>query len=562
AARGSYMHKTLASFAPDGVRLPIYWDAQFKLMYRLAPEHTLYLYALGAKDTFGAEIEDKQENDPTKELDPVLIGARLAFDRAFHTEAVRYEWQPGSLFRNRLTLIGHDNIIYVNGEIGDLEARQEQHDGYLSLRDDLDWELVEEHVRIEAGFELRQFRYTSNGFTVRQLDPNDESPDFFNPDEPDFETIPVEDSTIQQYNSGYAMLTLAGYGFEFKPGVRADYFALTGQTVVDPRGTLSYTFPTKTTLFGGAGVYHKVPEPWQYSPSSGNPNLFMERAEHYGGGIEQELGDWLFKVEAYRHYYTDIVVVDPYITTPYRVNSHPYERYTEPILLDDRLGYSNDGTGFSEGYEIYIKKSKPPEANGWYGWISYTWSRSLRNDHQHILTDEESRLLRTKDELRIISQYDNTKDVYADFDRTHIINVIFGYKFNREWQVGLRWRYQTSSPTTPIIDDDGGLQQNRGRTIFDPVYSDLTNSKRFKPYHQLDIRIDRFFHYGWGYGNFFVEALNLYVRRNQTGESWDRARPYSTTNPSPQYDFQILENKVDGKKYWFPFLNVGIEMKF
>ncbi len=566
AARGSYLDKTLQSLAPDGVRLPIFWDAQFKAKYRLNSRHTIYGYALAASDTFGAKIEDTPEYDPTKAVDPVFVGAELAQDRAFHTEALRYIWQPGSKFRAQVTALYHENIGFIDAKIGSLQLRQELTDGYVSGRADIDWDIVRDHVLIQVGGEFRSFQYQNNGTTVRLTDPSDETPELFaNP--PDFVTIPVRDSFRTQYNSGWGMLVLTGWGFEFKPGGRVEYFQATNQTVVDPRGTLSYTIPAKIfggelTLLGGAGVFSRLPDRNQISPSSGNPDLKFERAEHYAGGIQYALKEWLLKVEAFRHYYTDLVVDDSYITTPWRENQDPFDRYTQPILFNDPLRFSNDGTGFSEGYEIYLKKSKPARRNGWFGWLSYTWSRSLRNDHQHIITDQEKRILRSADETRIAVQYDNTKDIYADFDRTHILNLIFGYKINPEWQIGARWRYQTAAPYTPIVGDDGGQQFNRGRRIFDPKFSDLKNSQRLKPFHRLDIRIDRFFNYEWGYGNFYFEMLNVYLRRNEESIDYDSARPFSATNPETAYDFLLLEQKVGDKKYTLPFFNIGIEMKF
>lgn len=566
AARGSYLDRTLTNFAQDGVRLPVFWDAQFKIKYRFNPKHTIYAYAFAAKDTFGAEIQDKPEYDPTKTVDPVFVGARFAADQAFHTEALRYIWQPGSKFQARATALYHENIRFIDAKIGSLTLRQKIQDGYVSGRVDLDWDVVRDHVLIQAGGELRSFEYQNNGTTVRLTDPADENPELFaNP--PDFISIPVRDSFRTQYNSGFAMIVLSGWGLEFKPGGRVEQFQLTNQTVVDPRGTLSYTLPVKisggqTTLLGGAGVFHRLPDRNQFSPSAGNPDLKFERAEHYAGGIQYELKEWLFKVEAFRHYFTDLVVDDNYITAPFRNNQDPFNRYKEPIKYNDPLAFSNDGTGFSEGYEIYLKKSKPPRSNGWFGWLSYTWSRSIRNDHQHIITEEEKRILQTANETRIALQYDNTKDIYADFDRTHIINLVFGYKINPEWQFGARWRYQTASPYTPITGDDGGLQFNRGRRIFDPKFSTLKNSRRLRPFHRLDLRIDRFFNYEWGYGNFYFEMLNVYLRRNEDDLEYDSKRPFSKSNPETTYDFLLLEQKSGNKKYILPFFNIGIEMKF
>ena len=566
AARGSYLDKTLASLAQDGVRLPVFWDAQFKLKYRFNPHHTVYAYALAASDTFGAEIEDTPEYDPTKAVDPEFVGARSALDRAFHTEALRYEWQPGSKFRLRLTGLYHENISFIDGELGSIELRQELTAGYASGIAELDWDIIRDHVLIRAGGEFRSFQYQNNGRTARLVDPADENPDLF-ATPPDFVTIPVRDSFRAQYNSGFGMLVLNGLGFEFKPGARVEYFQFTGQTVVDPRGTLSYTVPKKifggtATILGGAGVFHRLPDRNQFSPSSGNPDLKFERAEHYAGGFQFERNEWLIKVEAFRHYFTDLVVNDAYITAPFRENQDPFERYTTPILFNDPLSFSNDGTGFSEGYEIYLKKSKPAHRKGWFGWLSYTWSRSIRNDHQHIITDEERQLLRTANETRIALQYDNTRDIYADFDRTHILNLVFGYKINAEWQFGARWRYQTAAPYTRIVGDDGGQQFNRGRRIFDPEFSDLRNTERLKPFHRLDIRLDRFYNYEWGYANFYFEMLNVYLRKNEESIEFDSARPFSATNPETTFDFLLLEQRVEKKDYLLPFFNVGVEVKF
>ena len=565
AGRISYLHVTLSQFAPDGVQLPAYWDGQFKAKYRFTPHHAIYFYALGAKDTFSAEIDDTPEYDPTKELDPVLLGANVAIDRAYHTEALRHVWTPGSKFTNTLTLTNFQDLFFIQGRLGQLRADVDASRGYYSARNDIAWDVVRDHLTLETGGEIRILTYKNEGLSAVFTDPNDRTPDFFDEQSPDFRLVQVDDYEEAQFNTGFAMATIRGYGFELKPGVRVDHFGLTKQTVVDPRGTAAYTFPWKkypTTILGGAGVYHRTPDPQEISTTAGNPDLLLERAEHYAGGIQQEIGSWLVKGEVFRQYFTDIVVVDPYITTPVKENVDPVSRYSEPYLLNAPLGYSNDGTGWSEGFEVYIKKSKPPRKNGWYGWISYTYSRSFRNEHQHILTDEELATVRTADEFRILAQYDNTEDVIADFDRTHIINIIFGYQLSREWQFGARWRYQTSAPYTKIIGDDGGRQQNAGRTIFDPVYSRYENTERTAAFHRFDIRIDRFIHYEWGFGNVFVELLNVYVRENETGVAWDRSRPYSATNPETVRDFVLLQQDAGSERYFIPFFNFGIEMKF
>ena len=613
AARGSYMERTLKPYIPDGVRAPQYGDAQFKINYNLNPYNALTFYALGAKDSFAAAVKSRQEWDPTEESDPIFDGASIALDQAFYTTGLRHTWRlkpaksspaPGTegktdktgntdtgesedeggdeeeqsaVMSNVATVYYFNNIFFIDGTIGNFDALQKLETGYTTFKDVFNWDIYNRgpnQIALELGLEGRTLHYKNNGTTLQQIDPFDEFVDPFDTVNPDFVQVPVRDSVQTSTSSGYMMTTLkfggtentftdgAGWNVEFKPGFRVDYFGLSKHRVVDPRGTLSFTLH-KTTLIGGAGVYHRNPDPQQFSNSTGNPDLRMERAEHYGGGIEQLIGDWTIKVEAYRHYFTDIVVVDPYIKTAVRANNHVYERYQRPWLYNDPLRHSNDGTGFSEGFEVYIKRSKEPKVNGWYGWISYSQSKTLRNDHQHIVTEEEKKLILSADERRALHQYDNTKDIFADFDRKHIINIVFGYKITRNWQVGARWKYQSSAPYTPIIKDNGGRRLASGRILFDPELSTLTNSGRVKPYHSLDIRIDRFLHYGWGFGNVFFELFNVYLRENTDGISWDRSRPISLTNPSSLDSFNNLEvPSGKGKETKIPLFNFGVEIKF
>jgi hypothetical protein len=580
AGRVSYMHKTLQQYVPEGVRMPIYWDGQFKMRLNLTRTQRLYLYSFGAKDLFAAKISDRPTWDPVSEFDPVLIGARIDTDSSFHTEAIRHVWTPGSRLQNKLTLFFTENIFHLDAELGEHRANQILRNGYGGLREELGWEAVLDHLYLDAGFEARSYGYRYYGETIQQIDPNDPNPNFYDTQNPSFENVPIDDSLVSGYHSAWAMMTLRGFGFELKPGYRVDSFAMTDHTVGSPRATLSYTLPTKTVLIAGAGVYHRIPDIQKFSPSSGNPDLKFERSEHYGAGIEQTIGKWLFKIEGFRHTFSDITVEDPYIETPYRVNEDLIRRRTDPlqylkteilrpanrnddlILYNQRKYFSNDGTAHSIGYEIYIKKENPPEAKGWYGWLSYTWSKTMQSNHQHILTDQEKNSIYSANERRILMQYDNTNELYADYDRTHILNLVLGYRMNREWQFGGRWKYMTATPYTPITGDDGGEQKNKGRTIFDPEYSDLTNSERLRPFHRLDLRIDRFLNYTWGYGNLYFEALNIYLRKNPIGMGWSNSSPYSRTNPSQQYDFSLLQQQSGKEKILYPLFNIGLEVKF
>lgn len=563
--RASYLDQTLKPYIPSGITLiPKYGDAQFKLRYDLTEKQSLKIYILGAKDSFVAGISNQPTWDPVAEPPPELIGASLALNRSFHTEAVRHTWQPTSSIYSETTLLNFSQSVYADGKIGVYNAKFQIETGYAAARNESSFELLKNHITLETGLEARRFRYLNRGTTLRRTGVKGQTTDFFNDQSPDFSSVPVNDLEHADYHSGYGMFVLKFWRLEMKPGVRFDYFGLTGQKVTDPRGTLNFKLTENTNLTAGGGIYHRVPNADQYSPTSGNPNLQMEKAVHQAFGIEHRYKLFTFRLEAFRQFYTDIVVQDAFITTPYKQNPDQIDVIVrqQPILKNAPLYYSNDGEGYSDGIELYIKKDKKPEANGWYGWISYTWSRSLRNNHQPKLNDP-ALIWPNQQERELFMLFDNGSFQYADFDRRHILNVIFGYKVNREWQLGAKWRYTTSRAYTNIVADDGAVSKNNGRPIFQPIYSDRENELRLGPYHRLDIRIDRFFNYEWGYGNVFFEALNIYLRENPGGLSWDKRRPYSNTNPQIAPEFGNLVVPVSGSEgLRVPLFNVGIEIMF
>ena len=318
----------------------------------------------------------------------------------------------------------------------------------------------------------------------------------------------------------------------------------------------------------------------------------MEEADRSAAGIEQKIGKlWLFKVEFFRNIFRNLVVEDRFAVVPYspRTNLREQVQKTAEVATDPFenrfLNFSNDGTGWSEGFEIYIKKSRPSRANGWFGWISYTNSLTKRNNHQTRLTDDENQDLVSRNQTRQVVAYleqnnafwnyydtgeleffyDNDREELYDLDRTHELSLVLNYKIDAEWQIGARWRYATNTPYTPIVGNGDTFNLPiLGRPTFLAKYSDRYNSDRLHPVHQLDIRIDRFLNYDWGYANYYLELINFYARRNPESQSFDFLSPYNRgSNPATTYASTYIETPTGGgRKLLLPLINVGLELKF
>jgi len=112
------------------------------------------------------------------------------------------------------------------------------------------------------------------------------------------------------------------------------------------------------------------------------------------------------------------------------------------------------------------------------------------------------------------SKYSNTSGVLipSTWDNRHLLSVLLGFKLPRNWEVGLKFRYQGGLPNTPY--DEAASRLNfitLGSGILD--YSRL-NSERLKAFHSSDIRIDK----KWNYKKFtldlFLDITNWYLAKS------------------------------------------------
>jgi hypothetical protein len=567
-----YLDKTIGAtgLIPDGIRLPQYTSSNVKFVYNFTPQHTLSFTSLTANDSFVLNASSKANNDPT--LDPLqaIAGASVAAGQGYRTMGLRYIWTPGSKFNNRITLISYDPFNKTFVKFGSIQADFIARAPYTGVRQDLNWDFAE-YLKIDFGTEIRAFSYNVNGYTVAQKDPNNLSPNPYDTDNPAFEKREISQKSKFGYGNVYSTFHFKLGNFKFEPGARYDYIDYSKQGVFGPRGLISYKFDNigkGMTVFYGAGDYFRFPFFSQViSEESGNPNIKFEKARKYGGGVEQQITDeYSVKGEIFKQEFSNIIVDDTYISEPYAVNPDKSQLLNKPIVTNKALNYSNKGTGWSHGFELYLKKSNKPGSKDWFGWISYTWSQSYRNTNTFVPIGNDNDQRLTADQQRARAQFNNSKELIYEFDVTHLLSVVYGWRISESYQVGGRWFYRTSFPYTPIIGDDGGryTNPNNGITIFNPQYStnpysgDYQNSRREIPYHRLDVRVDKFLNYEWGYMNIYFEALNLYSRENQLTRNFDSTKPYSSTNPTGTGDFYLL--RQGGVK--FPFFNIGLEVRF
>ena len=143
------------------------------------------------------------------------------------------------------------------------------------------------------------------------------------------------------------------------PGVRVDYYSEIEKGSVNPRLTARFKLAPQTTLKGGVGLFSQPPQYGETVAPVGNPNLGLSQAQHYGLGVEQRFGAvGSVSVEGFYKRLSDLEVngVGP---------------DGNPLLV-------NGGKGRIYGLEVLAKLNPTGRA---FGFVSYTLSRSERNDY-------------------------------------------------------------------------------------------------------------------------------------------------------------------------------------
>jgi TonB family protein len=266
------------------------------------------------------------------------------------------------------------------------------------------------------------------------------------------------------------------------PGLRLDAFLLEGsqttppvigttpigfthfQFGIDPRLQVSWAPIKRVSVSAAVGLYHQAPDSDELSSVFGNPSLGLSRALHVSAAIGVKItGTLAFELVGFYKQLEDLVSRN--------------EAPTPPLAR----ALTQDGYGRSYGGQILIRQEL---WKGFFGWITYSLSRSERQDHP----DRDFRLF--------------------DFDQTHVLGVVASYEY-RGWGAGVRLRYTSGMPRTPVT---GAFYDGRGDQ-YQPIFGGQ-NSIRIPDFVQLDVRLEKTFSFRRLSLNIFLDVQNITNRAN------------------------------------------------
>lgn len=215
-----------------------------------------------------------------------------------------------------------------------------------------------------------------------------------------------------------------------QPGLRIQG-AGQGHLGVDPRLSLWWQTNPNVRMWGAAGRYSQFPSLDLLSPVTGDPDLGIARSDQAAAGVDLAIaGRWELGLSAWGKDYQDT-----WLQVPGQV--------AEAV------------DGYAYGLEI---SSRYRMREHFFAWTSLALGRSVRDDAPF------------------------------DYDQPWSFDLLASWDFRPNWNVGLRYRYSSGLPYTPV---QGSVYEGDSDS-YTPVMGEV-NSVRLVNYMKIDAHIERSF---------------------------------------------------------------------
>jgi len=482
--------------------LPEYNDIQFKYLNKLSDKSELTIIGLGAIDDFSL---NKQANDGVEDIATIernqYILDYIPIQKQWnYTLGANYKYFSDKGFH---TVVLSRNHLNNNAVKNDLETNEIELD-YLSEEIEnkfrYEYNYGNNKSEINLGFGIENATYTNDTYkpiTFPSPDGNETLVSTFSYNsELNFEKF----NFFSQFTTNFLnerLITSIGLRTDFN---NYSNINLNPLSQFSPRISIAYFLNSNLKYSINTGVYYQLP-----------PYTVLGFRDTNGVLINKENDVTYIQSK-------QIVTGFEYVT-----NSNTkitlegfYKHYSNyPFLIPDSVSLANLGadfgvigdqeivsnsTGRAYGIEFFAQRKL---TDGIYGLLSYTLSWSQFEDK-------------------------NLNYIPSSWDQRHIINICAAKRFKKNWEIGFKWRYTSANPYTPY-DEISSMNPDYwnlfGQGLLD--YDNL-NSERNKPFHHLDIRIDKKYYFkNWSL-NLYLDLENLYnkvaylspyltVERNESG---------------------------------------------
>lgn len=454
--------------------VPEYYDYQAKYQLQLSETDSISIQALGTRDKAGLLFDE--ESDEVKQ-DPDLAGG-IEFNSYFHSQGIVLE---KALSETTELKAGFSHMLsdfsLGLGLDNNLEASSNDYTLRLHLSSDISLnhtlrtgiDILERHIDFFGDIKAP---------ACTEFDPDCKLSDG------DIRITTGDNLKIYNYDLFLADDWFVSPNLTLTPGFLLSYDDYSEQSFTQGKFKLRWEFTDYWWLNGAWGQYHKFTDKFgQVAKGFGNPELKQSTSDHFTLGLEHQINSsTLVKLDTYYKTFDDLVIARD-------------ERQYYPELTDEEyeeVRYTNDADGDAYGFELFLNKSF---TEGWYGWISAAYSETRRHNKR------------------------SGEDFKYAYDQPWIINLVSSHQLNKDWTLGIKWRYQSGQLITPVIGSEESTDPEYPDR-YTPIYGEL-NSQRLSASHKLDVRLDRNYQFKTWNMDLYLEALNLYNRANVTGYEYN-----------------------------------------
>jgi TonB family protein len=470
--RRSWIDVFLPIFTTNDFQLsPIYYDYQAKLRWKVTPRDELEVFIFGSDDSI--KLVSKGAADP-------MLAAEFASHTYYHRAFVRWFHR----FANRATLtvtpsVGYDVPFQFAATIGNTSFSVDAETLEYSLRAAFR-QPIWRWLRFDAGIDFEGNRWSVDLTAPVAAVPRGGSGGgggggfggAFTSDALTLDQIGFAPFVELNFTPTKKLLLTPQFRletFDFR-GYQGSANAFDhGYVLPEPRLAARYQIKKWIAVKAAAGVYHQAPDPQTFLRLFGNPADKPEWGWHYVAGVDIDPTPTLhIETEAFYKDLRNLVVNGEYAASP---------------------TLTNDGLGRVYGGELLVRQEL---WHNFFGWVAYTLSRAERKDHP------------------------NTDWHLFQYDQTHILTIIGSYKFGRGYQVGIRFRYVTGNPSTPVIGSYYNVNNGSYTRINGPTYS-----TRLGSFNQLDVRFDKKWTYNKWAMSIYLDIQNIYNASNPEGVAYN-----------------------------------------
>lgn len=471
---------------------PNYWDFQYKVTYRPNNKSTFTFLGVGAIDEFslGEVKEATQEKLYTLEQVPVIQQKSYTIGASYRR----------TLKRGYLFVALSRNLL--NNDISKYDSNDESDPSFLRYRTNS----IESENKLRADVNVSlgrwKFSYGTVGQYVRYTAENNIRLRAEVNAQPEERFI---------YEGGIDFFRLGGYAqvrnvflaerLEVSLGVRTDINTFTDEGVnpgraLSPRMAMRYRLGERWSLQATVGRYARL-TPYTILGYRDNSGELVNRSSNYITNIHYVAG----------------IEFRPQLSRRFTLEGF-YKKYSNvPVTTRDGISINNQGADFTTVGNEPVTPTGSGEAYG----VEFFAQQKLTN-----------RLFGFLSYTFFHSRYTNRDGVLAPsaWDNRHLVSLTLGYKFPRNWELGLKYRYQGGAPYTPF--DLAGSRINyltQGQGQLD--YSRF-NALRLDPLSVSDIRIDK----KWNFRKFsldvFLDISNWWLAKSVAYPKYSFERDLAT----------------------------------